>query len=142
MDDTMTIDLLTDEFDDEYEDEDIVQLGQENTVAELVSLEASGEEMEEAQSEGQSIPLLGSRLGAVDYDEEETEDLARVRLQATPRMLFVSSSQPSPSEPGHERRPLFLSPPNKRRSKRITEFVEKCRDTTIDDPETPMVVAS
>ena len=80
MDDTMTIDLSSDKSDDEYEDEDVVQLGQENITAELVSLEASSEEMEEAQLEGQSVPLLGSRLGAVDYDEEETKDLARARL--------------------------------------------------------------
>ena len=99
MDDTMVIDLFEESFDNDDDNEELVQLGQENTGVELVSLEASDKEVEGAHSEEQSVPLMGSRLGAVDYDEEENEDLAQARLQATPRKSFVSSSQPSSSDP-------------------------------------------
>ena len=99
--------------------------------------------MEEAHSEGQLVPLMGSRLGGVDLDMEKNEDLARVRLQATPRKLFVSTSQPSPSDSRWESRPPFSSPPNPhinlsktRKNKCIAEFVDRRRHATMDDLET------
>ena len=76
VEDTMTIEFFEESSDDDDDDDELLQLGEENTAVELVSLEASDEEVEEAHSEGQSVPLIGSRLGAVDYDEEENEDLA------------------------------------------------------------------
>jgi hypothetical protein len=147
VDETMTIDLSTDESDDSYEDVGVIQLGQENTAAEDVSLDTSSEDEEKAESEGQQVPLEGSTLGGVNYDGEDPLDLARARLAATPRMLFASTSQPSSSNPEHERRPSFSSPPNpplRRRSSRIAEFVERrsSRGTATDDPETPILVAS
>jgi hypothetical protein len=84
----------------------------------------------------------------VNVGEEENEELARVRGQATPRKLFVSSSQPSPSDPRRESRPSFslplqpLNPSNTRRSKRIVESEDRRRQRAMDDPDTPMLVAS
>ena len=76
IDDTMMIDLSKEEFDnDEYNDK-LIQLGQENTAIQFVSLEASNDKEEEAHSEGQLVPLIGSRLGVMSVDEEENEDLA------------------------------------------------------------------
>ena len=144
-DDTMTIDLSVDESDDEYEDEGVLQLGQENTAIEYVSLDTSGEDEEEADSEGQEVPLQGSMLGGINYDLEEPVDLARARLAATPRLLFPSTSQPSSSNPEQERRTPFSSPPNppiKRRSARIAESQDKSREPATDDPATPILVAS
>ena len=109
-DDALTIDLSKEESDSSDQDAEFVQLGQENTGVQLVSLEASDEEEEEAQSEGQSVPLIGSRLGVVNVNEDENGDLARARLQVTPRKLFVFMSQPSPSERRPESRPSFSTP--------------------------------
>ena len=82
--DALTIDLFEEESDDVNDGDDLLQLGQDNTAVEPVSLEASNDEEEEAHSEGQSIPLVGSWLGVVNVDEDENEDLAMARLQATP----------------------------------------------------------
>ena len=84
MDNTMTIDLSKEESDDEDDDDDGVQLGQENTAIQPVSLDTSNDKEEEVHSKGQSVPLIGSRLGGMSVGEEENEDLARARLQATP----------------------------------------------------------
>jgi hypothetical protein len=97
MDDAMTVDLSEEESDDD--DDDLLLPGQENTAAEPIPLESSEDEDEEAHSEGQSVPLIGSRLGAVSVGEEENEELARTRGQATPRKLFVSSSHFLPIHP-------------------------------------------
>ena len=85
VDDAMTIDLSVDKSDDAYEEEGVVQLGQEGSAVELVSLETSSEEEEEAKSEGQEIPLKGSTLGGANFDEEEPEEIARARLALLPR---------------------------------------------------------
>jgi hypothetical protein len=145
VDDAMTIDLAVDESDDEYEEEGVVQPGQVGEAVELVSLESSSEEEEEAESEGQQVPLEGSTLGVVNFEEEEPLDLAQARLAVTPRMLFASTSQPSSSDPEHERPPLFSSPPNApniRRSKRLAQFVDRRREGATDEPATPNLVAS
>ena len=84
IDDTMTIDLSKEESDDDDDNDELIQLGQENTIVQLISLEASDDEEEEAHLEGQSIPLIGSRLDVVSVSKEENEDLERARLQATP----------------------------------------------------------
>jgi hypothetical protein len=105
MDDAMTVDLSEEESDDD--DDDLLQPGQENTAVEPIPLETSEDEDKEAHSEGQSVPLIGSRLGAMSVGEEENEELARARGQATPRKLFVSSSQPSPCDPRRESQPSF-----------------------------------
>ena len=52
VDDAMTIDLSVDESDNAYGEEGVGQLGQEGSAVELVSLETSSEEEEEAESEG------------------------------------------------------------------------------------------
>ena len=78
--DALTIGLSEEESDDVNNGDDLLQLGQDNTVVEPVSLEASDDEEEEAHSEGQSVPLVGSWLGVVNVDEDENEDLARARL--------------------------------------------------------------
>jgi hypothetical protein len=142
----MTVDLSEEESDDD--DDDLLLPRQENTVAEPIPLESSEDEDEEAHSEGQSVPLIGSRLGAVSVGEEENEELTRARGQATPRKLFVSLSQPSPSDPRRESRPSFsspslpLNPSNSRRSKRIAESEDRRRQRAMDDLDTPMLVAS
>ena len=107
MDNTMTINLSEEESDNDDDNNELVQLSQENIAIQFVSLEASDDEEEEAHSKGQSIPLIGSKLGVVSVGKEDNEDLARARLQATPRKLFVSTSQPSPSDPRWESRPSF-----------------------------------
>jgi hypothetical protein len=146
MDDAMMVDLLEEESDDD--NDDLLQLGQENTTIEPLLLESSEDEDEEAHSEGQSVPLIGSRLGDVSVGEEENEELARMRGEATPQKLFVSSSQPSPSDPKRESWPSFSSPSlplnlsNTRRSKCIVESEDKRRQRATDDLDTTMLVAS
>ena len=76
VDDAMTINLSVDEFDNAYEEEGAIQLGHEGSAVELVSLETSSEEEDEAESEGQEIPLEGSMLGGANFDEEEPEEIA------------------------------------------------------------------
>ena len=116
--DALTIDLSEEEFDDVNDDDDLLQLGHDNTTVEPVSLEASNDEEKEAHSEGQSVLPVGFRFGVINVDEDENEDLARARLQATPRKLFVSTSQPSPSDRTWESRPSIstslppLNPPS------------------------------
>ena len=83
-DNALTIDLSEEESDDDNEGDELLQLGQDNTAVDLVSLETSDEDEEEAHLERQSVPLVGSRLGVVNVDEDENEDLARARLQTIP----------------------------------------------------------
>ena len=92
VDDALMIDLSEEESNNSNQDDKSVQLGQEDTAIQLVSLEASDNEEEEAHLEGQSVLLMGSKLGVVNVDKDENEDLTRARLQATPRKLFVSTS--------------------------------------------------
>ena len=147
-DDAFMIDLSEEESDSSNSNAEIVQLGQEGIGNQLLSLESSDKEEEEAESQGHSVPLQGSRLGVVDVDDDENEDLARARLQATPRKLFVSTSQPSPSERRPESRPSFstpLPPPNQpspRKSRHIAESVDRHRPSAADDPEMPQLLAS
>jgi hypothetical protein len=79
MDDSMTVDLSEEESDDDDVDDDFLLPRIENTAAEPIPLESSEDEDKEAHSEGQSVPLIGSRLGAVSVGEEENEELARAR---------------------------------------------------------------
>ena len=84
----------------------------------------------------------------MNVGEEENEELTRVRLQATPRKLFVSTSLPSPSDPRRESWPLFslplppLNPSNMWRSKRIAKSEDRHRQRAMDDLDTPMLIAS
>jgi hypothetical protein len=87
-DEVMTVDLSSNEMDDE----DDVVLGDENATLFPDSQESSDDDDDEANSEGQSIPLVGTRLGVASVGEEENEELTRLRIQATPRKLFDSSS--------------------------------------------------
>jgi hypothetical protein len=104
VDDTITVDPS----DEESNDNDVFTLGQEIATVDPLPQESSEEEDEEANSEDQSIPLRGSRLSVVSVGENE--ELSRVREQATPRKLFDSSSQPSPSDPRRESRSSLSSP--------------------------------
>ena len=146
--DALMIDLFEEEFDNDNDDDELLQLGQDNTAIDPVSLEASDEDEEEAHSKGQSVPLVGPWLGVINVNEDENEDLARARLHATPQKLFVYMSQPSPSDCRWESRPSFsiplppLNPPSPHKSKHITESVDRCRPTATDDLDTPMLVAS
>jgi hypothetical protein len=71
----MTVDLS----DKDTDDEDVVPLGYNNAPLEPDAQESNDEEEDEGNSEGQSIPLIGSGLGVVSIGEEENEELARVR---------------------------------------------------------------
>ena len=141
-------DLSEEESDDDEHDDELVQLGQENTAVQLVSLEASDDEEEEAHSKGQLVPLIGSKLGVVSVEKEENEDLTWARLQAISQKLFVSSNQPSPSTPRLESRPLLssplplLNPRSTQRNQCIVESEDRRRQTTMIDPDMPMLVAS
>ena len=118
-----------------------------NTTVQPLSLETSEDEDEEAHLEEQSVPLIGSRLGGMSVGEEENEGLERVRLQATPRKLFVSMSQPSPSNPRRESRPSFssplppLNPSNTKRSKRIAKSKDRHRQRAMDDSDDSSVTS-
>ena len=79
-DDAMIIDLSEGESDNDIDDDNLVQLGQENIVVELLSLESSDDKDEEAHSKVQSVSYIGSRLGGMSIGEEENEELARARL--------------------------------------------------------------
>ena len=145
----LTIDLSEEESTESNQENEFVQLGQEDTSLQLVSLHASNEEEEEElHSEGQLVPLMRSRLGVVNIDENENKDLARVRFQATPQKLFISMSPPSPFDQRREGRPSIstplppLNPPNPRRNKRIAESIDRRRPSAANDPETPQLVAS
>ena len=146
--DVLTIDLSEEESDDDNDGDELLQLGQDNTAIDSISLEASDDEEEEAHSEGQLVPLVGSRLGIVNIDEDENEDLARTRLQAIPWKLFVSTSQPSPSDRRQDSWPSIstplppLNPPSPCKNKRIAESVNRRRPTATDEPDMPMLVAS
>jgi hypothetical protein len=140
--------MIVDLFDEDTDDEEVVPLSEENATLEPDAQESSNDEDEEGNSEGQSIPLIGSQLGVVTVGEEENEELARARGQATPRKLFDSSSQPSLSYLRRESRPS-LSPPSlppnpsrSRRGKRLAHSDNKHRQRALDDPDMPMIIAS
>lgn len=145
VDDAMTLDLSLGDADDAFEDEGVVQLGEEGTAAEIVSLETSSEEEDEAESEGHDVPLEGSTLGGADFNEEEPEELTRARFAVTPRKLFPATSQPRSSDPQHDRRPSASTPPNasgRRRSERIAQVMDRRKEAATGEPLTPNLVAS
>jgi hypothetical protein len=114
-DEVMTVDLSEEDTDNE----DVVSLGDKNATLDLDAQESSDDDDNEDHSEGQSIPLIRLQLGVVSIREEDNEELMRARGQATPRKLFDSLSQPSPSHLKRESRPslsLPSLPPNPSRS--------------------------
>ena len=125
----LTMDESDDESDDVNDGDDLLQLGQEIPAVEVVSLQSSSSEEEDGHLEEQSIPLVGSRLGVTNADDDENEELARERLQATPRKLFIEESQPSQSDRRRDSWPSTSNPvaqlrqPKPRRSSRIVERV-------------------
>jgi hypothetical protein len=143
-DDAMTL-VLSEETSD---DDDDVPMGDKDATPNLDAIDISDDDDDEGHSEEQSIPLVGSRLGAATVTEEENKELARARGQATPRKLFDSLSQPSSSNLRRESRPLLSSPslpPNPmktRRSKRIADAEDQRRQRAQDDRDAPMVVPS
>ena len=108
VDDTLMIDLSEEESSDSDANSGFLDLGDGIRVGDPVLLGASDGKGE--QSQGHSIPLVGSRLGVVNADEDENEDLARARLDATPWRLFTLSSQQTPSDHRQEGGPSFSSP--------------------------------
>jgi hypothetical protein len=129
VDEVMIVDLS----DEDMDDEDMVPLGEENATLDPEAHESSDDEDEEGNLEGQSIPLIGSRLGVVSVGEEENEEVVRARGQTTPWKLFDFSSQPSPSDLRQESR-TSLSPPSlpsnpsrSRRGKRLADSNDKHR---------------
>ena len=84
----------------------------------------------------------------MSVSEEENEELARARLQATPQKLFISTSQPSPSNSSQESQPSFslplppLNPSNTRKNKHIVESEDRYKQSAINDPDMPMLVAT
>jgi hypothetical protein len=114
-DDTMTL-ILPEETSD---DDDDVPMGDKDATPNPNAIDLSDDDDDEGHSEEQSIPLVGSRLGAATVTEEENEELARARGQATPRKLFDSLSQPSSSNLRRESWPslsLPSLPPNSTRT--------------------------
>jgi hypothetical protein len=142
-DEVMSVDLS----DEDTDNEDVVPLGEENTTLDPDAQESSNDKDDEGNLGGQSIPLVGSWLGVVSVGKEENEELARLRIQATPRKLFDSSSQPSPSDLRRESRPSLSSlslPPNSSRTWRnkcLAESDERRRQRALDDPDTPMIAS-
>jgi hypothetical protein len=143
-DDAMTL-VLPEETSD---DDDDSPIGDEDATPNLDAIDLSDDDDDKGHSEEQSIPLVGSRLGAATVTEEENEELARARGQATPRKLFDSISQPGSSNLRRESRPSLSSPslpPNPtrtRRSKRIADAEDQRRQRVQDDGDAPMVVPS
>ena len=66
------------------DDEDIVPLGDDNAILEHGAQESSDKKEDEGNSKRQSILLVGLWLDVVSIREEEGEELARMRGQATP----------------------------------------------------------
>jgi hypothetical protein len=143
-DDAMTL-VLPEETSDDLDD---VPIGDEDATPNPDAIDLSDDDDDKGHSEEQSIPLVGSRLGAATVTEEENEELARARGQATPQKLFDSLSQSSSSNLRRESRPSLSSPslpPNPtrtRRSKRIADAEDQCRQRAQDDGDAPMVVPS
>jgi hypothetical protein len=143
-DDAMTLVLSKDTSDDD----DDVPMGDEDATPNPDAIDLSDDDDDKGHSEEQSIPLVGSRLGAAIVTGEENEELARARRQATPRKLFDSLSQPSSSNLRRESRPslsspsLPLNPTKTRRSKRIADAEDQRRQRAQDDRDAPMVVPS
>jgi hypothetical protein len=69
--------------DEDTNDKDVVSLGNYNATLEPDAQDSTDKE-EEGNSEGQKIPLVGSWLDVVSVKEEEGEELARARGQASP----------------------------------------------------------
>jgi hypothetical protein len=140
--DAMTLDLPEESSDDD----DNSPMGDEDATPHPDAIDLSDDDDEEEHSEEQSIPLVGSRLGAATVTEEEKEELARARGHATPQKLFDSLSQPGSSNLWRESRPSLSSlslPPNPkstRRSKRIADAEDQRRQRAQDDGDAPMVV--
>jgi hypothetical protein len=114
-DDTMTL-ILPEETSD---DDDDVPMGDKDATPNPNAIDLSDDDDDKGHSEEQSIPLVGSRLGAATVTEEENEELARARGQATPRKLFDSLNQPSSSNLRRESWPslsLPSLPPNSTRT--------------------------
>lgn len=145
---SMTMDVSDDDSDDANDGNEPLQVGQDIPAINLSSTESSSSEEEDGQSEEQAIPLVGSRLGVTNVDDDENEELARARLEATPRKLFIDSSQPSHSDHRPDRRPSTSTPLSNprqskpRRSSRIAQFVERRAHTAPETPETPALIAS
>ena len=87
-DEVMTIDLSKEDMDNE----DVVPLGDKNATLVIQESSNNDDDDNEGNSKGQSIPLVGSRLGVVSIGKVENEELARLKIQATFRKLFHSSS--------------------------------------------------
>jgi hypothetical protein len=128
-DDAMTL-VLPEETSN---DDDDVPMGDKDATPNPDAIDLSDDDDDEGHSEEQSIPLVGSRLGAATVTEEENEELARARGHATPRKLLDSLSQPSSSNLQRESRPSLSSlslPPNPtktRRNKHIADAEDQCR---------------
>jgi hypothetical protein len=143
-DDAMTL-VLPEETSD---DDDDSPLGDEDATPHPDAIDLSNDDDDEGHLEEQSIPLVGSQLGAATVAEEENEELARARGHATPRKLFDSLRQPGSSNLRQESRPSLSSPllpPNPtrtRRSKRIADAEDQRRQRVQDDKDVPMVVPS
>jgi hypothetical protein len=143
-DDAMTLVLLEETSDDD----DDSSMGDEDATPHPDAIDLSDDDDDEGHSEEQSIPLVGSRLGAATVTEKENEELARARGQATPRKLFDSLSQPGSSNLRRESWPSLSSPslpPNStrtQRSKRIADAEDQRRQRVQDDRDAPMVIPS
>jgi hypothetical protein len=143
-DDAMAL-VLPEETSDDDEDS---PMGDEDATPHPDAIDLSDDDDDEGHSEEQSIPLVRLRLGAATVIEEENEELARVRGQATPRKLFDSLSQPGSSNLRRESRPslsLPSLPPNPtrtRRNKHIVDAEDQPRQRAQDDGDAPMVVPS
>ena len=83
----------------------------------------------------------------IGKEENVTEELARMRGQATSRKLFNSLSQPSPSYLRQMSQPslsLPSLPPNPlttRRIERLAESDNRHMQRPLDDPNTPLIIA-
>ena len=142
-DEVMIVDLSKEDMDNE----DVVPLGDENTTLDPDAQQSSDNDNDKGNLEGQIIPFIGLWLGIVSVREEENEELARVRGQATPQKLFNSSSQPSPSDLWQEScnslsSPSLLSNPSRsRRVKCLVDSDNMCRERVLDDVDAPMIFA-
>jgi hypothetical protein len=72
------------------------------------------DEEQGADSEGDKVPLHGVQLGGIAAEDEESEELARSRFKAIPRILFEiegPSSKPIQNPQPQGRQGQQVTPP-------------------------------
>jgi hypothetical protein len=129
------------------EEENVVALGDDVATFEPDAQESSDKEEEEVNSKENAIPLVRVLLGRMTAEEEDSEELVRMRGQATSQKLYDLLNPPSPSPLQQESRPTQSSPllaPNLLKSWREKHPVDnddKHRQRVLEEIDAAMYIA-